>query len=615
LPSRVDYPQKAVVTLRHVLTILLIVTASAAGAEDWPQFRGPSGEGHSAERGVPLEWSETRNVLWKTRVPGSGWSSPVVASGRVWVTAADQGPGASSRVSLRVLAFDAETGRQMVDVEVFRVRNAGSINLKNSRASPTPIIDGDRVYVHYGTDGTAALTTSGDIVWKTELLYDSEHGNGGSPILYGDLLIFSCDGFDKAFVVALDKQTGKVRWKKSRRSPWSQAYSTPLVIRVGDQDQVVSVGAFRAAAYDPSSGEEIWRVSYPDGFSNVPRPVYGHGLVFISTGFNEPSLLAVRADGKGDVTRSHVAWTLRRGAPLTPSPLLVGDLLYVVSDIGIASCLDAKTGKTLWQQRLEGNYSASPILADGRVYFLSEEGVATVIAPGTAFEKLATNVLDGATLASMAVSDRSIFIRTGTHLYRIGSPGTAQQPAADVQTIFDRAVDDFVSGRVAESVTGFDNVARLAPRSAPQLWQRGIALYYAGRYKDCREQFEAHRLVNPNDVENAAWHFLCVARSSSVSEARAGLLPVGPDSRVPMRQIYALLRDMLSPENVLAAAGDRPEAVFYARLYLGLYFEALGNKARALENITEAAADRYRAVGGYMHAVAVVHLGILQPRK
>jgi outer membrane protein assembly factor BamB len=409
---------------RIVLQLLLVLVAVFARAEDWPQFRGPSGQGHSTERGVPFEWSETRNVLWKTRVPGSGWSSPVVAGGRVWVTSASEVVGGSNRAidaSLRTLAFDVETGRQVVNTEVFRVRSAGIINPKNSRASPTPIVDGDRVYVHFGADGTAALTTAGDIVWTAQFPYDSMHGNGGSPVLYDDLLIVSCDGADMAFVVALDKQTGKVRWKTSRRRPWDQAYSTPLVIRVGDRDELVSVGAYRAASYDPRSGKEIWRVSYPEGFSNVPRPVYGHGLVYIATGFNEPSLVAVRVDGTGDVTKTHVVWTLRRGAPLTPSPLLVGDELYIVNDTGIASCLDAKAGTTHWQERLGGNYSASPIFADQRIYFLSEEGVATVITPGTRFRKLGTNELDGATLASMAVSGASIFIRTGTDLYRISA--------------------------------------------------------------------------------------------------------------------------------------------------------------------------------------------------
>jgi outer membrane protein assembly factor BamB len=193
------------------------------------------------------------------------------------------------------------------------------------------------------------------------------------------------------------------------------------VIRVGERDQLVSVGAFRAAAYDPQSGREIWRVSYDDGFSNVPRPVFGHGLVYIATGFQQPSLLAVRADGAGDVSSTHVAWTLGRAAPLTPSPLLAGNELYVVNDVGIATCLDARTGKPHWVQRLGGNYSASPVLADGRIYFLSEEGVATVIAPGTTFRRLATNTLDGAMLASMAVSAGSFFIRTDTHVYRIGA--------------------------------------------------------------------------------------------------------------------------------------------------------------------------------------------------
>jgi outer membrane protein assembly factor BamB len=240
-------------------------------------------------------------------------------------------------------------------------------------------------------------------------------------VLHGDLLIISCDGSDEAFVVALEKQTGKVRWKTRRRQPWDQAYSTPLVIRVGGRDQVISVGAYRAAAYDPDTGQEIWRVSYADGFSNVPRPVFAHGLVYIATGFQQPTLLAVRPNGTGDVTKTHIAWTLRRGAPLTPSPVAVGDELYIVSDAGIASCLDATTGQIHWQQRLGGEFSASPVFADGRIYFLSEEGVATVVAPGKSFKQLATNRLDGAALASPAVSGGSLFIRTQTHLYRIAS--------------------------------------------------------------------------------------------------------------------------------------------------------------------------------------------------
>jgi outer membrane protein assembly factor BamB len=395
----------------------------AARAEDWPQFRGPTGQGHSTERGVPIEWSESRNVMWRTPVPGRGWSSPVVAGGRVWVTTATREGGAS----LRALAFDVETGREVVNVEVFRLRSANLSNLKNSHASPTPIVDGDRVYVHFGAEGTAALTTSGEIVWKAKFSYESQHGNGGSPVLYGDLLILSCDGSNEAFVVAVDKRTGKVRWKTPRRQPFDQAYSTPLVIRVGDRDEVVSVGAYRAAAYDPQSGKEIWRVSYGDGFSNVPRPVYGQGLVYIATGFQEPSLLAVRVDGTGDVTRTHIAWTRQRAAPLTPSPLLAGDELYIVNDVGIASCLNAMTGEAYWVQRIGGNYSASPVLADGRIYFLSEQGAATVIAQGKEFRKLATNVVDGETLASMAVSDGSIFIRTGSDLYRIGERRNREQ--------------------------------------------------------------------------------------------------------------------------------------------------------------------------------------------
>ena len=400
------------------LALACLGHASLLTAQEWPQFRGPDGQGHSVERGLPVEWSETRNIRWKTPVPGRGWSSPAVADGRVWLTTAT---ALSGQTSLRLLAFDAESGKPAVDVEIFRQRRSELLNAKNSFASPTPIVEGNRVYVHFGAEGTAAVSTAGDIVWKVRHQYDSQHGNGGSPVLHGDLLILNCDGFDQAFVVALDKNTGKTRWRTWRPQPWSQAYSTPLVIRVAGRDQVVSVGAFHTLAYDPESGKEIWRVSYPDGFSNVPRPVYGNDLIYITTGFQQPSVLAVRPDGKGDVTRTHVAWTLSRGAPLTPSPLLAGDDLYIVTDAGIASCVDARTGTIRWQQRLGASVSASPVLADGRIYFLDEDGQTTVVKPGPAFERLAANKLDGTTLASMAVAGRSFFIRTGTHLYRIAS--------------------------------------------------------------------------------------------------------------------------------------------------------------------------------------------------
>ena len=385
-----------------------------AGA-DWPQFRGPGGQGVSDERDLPVQWGESLGVVWKAPVAGLGWSSPVVAGGRVWLTTSSGNRDAS----LRLLAFDVATGRQVLNAEVFRVPNAQLLNAKNSLASPTPIVDGDRVYVHFGSEGTAAVSISGDVLWTRRLDYDTQHGNGGSPVLYRDLLIVNCDGFDQAYVVALDTKTGKPRWKTSRRRPWSQAYSTPLVVRSGDRDLLVSVGAFRTVAYDPLTGAEQWQVSYGDGFSNVPRPVAGHGLVYLATGFQQPSLMAVRMGGTGDVTKTHVAWTLSRGAPLTPSPVLVGDELYFVTDTGVASCVDARTGRLLWQQRLNGNFSASPVAADGRIYFQSEEGETTVLAAGPAFRLLAVNALDGAMLASLAVSGGAIFIRTDTHLSKV----------------------------------------------------------------------------------------------------------------------------------------------------------------------------------------------------
>ena len=393
----------------HILFLLVLLLAGS----DWPQFRGPTGQGVSDEQGLPLTWSENTNVRWKVAIPGRGWSSPVVQADRIWLTtAAEEGK------SLRAISVDRNNGTILVNVEVFRLKSAKLANAKNSFASPTPVVEGDRVYVHFGAFGTACINQSGEILWKTRLEYDNgQHGTGGSPVLYEDLLIISCDGNDVQFVVALDKLTGKVKWKKSREG--YQAYTTPLVVKLQSGDQVISPGAFRAISYDPRNGKELWHVSYGEGFSNVPRPVYGDGLVFICTGFQQPSLLAVGLDGRGDVTKSKVQWRLDRGVPLTPSPLLIGNELYLVTDNGIVTCVDAKTGKEHWRARIGGNHSASPIYADGRIYFLSEEGESVVLAPGQQLKHLATNQLEGRTLASMAVSNGSIFIRSETHLYRI----------------------------------------------------------------------------------------------------------------------------------------------------------------------------------------------------
>jgi outer membrane protein assembly factor BamB len=392
---------------------VLLVLALFLHTSDWPQFRGPTGQGHSDEQGLPLNWTETKNIRWKVAIPGKGWSSPVVRGDQIWLTTATE-----EGKSLRAISVDRNSGAIVHNVEVFRLKSAKLSNAKNSFASPTPVIDGDRVFVHFGAFGTACLTLRGEIVWKTRLEYDNgQHGTGGSPVLYNDLLIVSCDGNDVQFIVALDKLTGKTKWKKSRQG--YQAYTTPLIISLPAGDQVVSPGAFRAVSYDAQTGKEIWQVTYGEGFSNVPRPVYGDGLVFICTGFQQASLLAVRLDGKGDVTKSKVEWRLDRGVPLTPSPLLVGNELYLITDTGIASCVDARTGKEYWRARIGGNHSASPVYADGRIYFLSEEGESVVLAPGQQLKHLATNQLEGRTLASMAVAGGSIFIRSETHLYRI----------------------------------------------------------------------------------------------------------------------------------------------------------------------------------------------------
>jgi outer membrane protein assembly factor BamB len=394
-----------------------LLAAAAAHAEDWPQFRGPDGQGHSNARNVPVHWSSTSNVAWKAPVPGLGWSSPVLSAGRIYLTTA---VAAGGNLSLRALCMEAESGRMTWNVEVFS-GSAGSVHNKNSHASPTPLPDGGRVYVHFGPQGTACLDLSGKILWRNnELKYPPVHGSGGSPILVDNTLIFSCDGASNPFVVALDARTGKILWKTARETDASRtfSFSTPLLISVNGAKQVISAGSNVVCAYDPNTGREIWRVRY-DGYSVVPRPVYGHGLVYLSTGFDHPVLLAVRPDGIGDVTDTHVSWKCSRSAPNTPSPLLSGNELYMVADSGVASCLDALTGRVHWQERVGGGCSASPVLAEGRIYIQTEDGTGVVLAASREFQKIASNAMGERSLASYAVGDGALFIRTAQNLYRI----------------------------------------------------------------------------------------------------------------------------------------------------------------------------------------------------
>jgi outer membrane protein assembly factor BamB len=363
-------------------------------------------------------------VAWKQALPGLGWSSPIVHDGRIYVTTAVAVPnGAARDQSLQALCLDADSGKILWNTEVFLqdAKTSPPIQSKNSHASPTPLLVDQRLYVHFGHQGTACLDLQGKVIWRSrEVRYAPVHGNGGTPILVDDKLIFSCDGSDKQIVVALDKATGKLVWQTDRRSQADKrfSFSTPLLITVNGRQQVISPASDVVGAYDPKTGEEIWRVRY-DGYSVIPRPVYGHGLLFISTSYNSPTLLAIRPDGKGDVTDTHIAWSTKKYAPHTPSLLLVGDELYFVSDNGFASCFDAKTGKVHWQERIGGNYSASPIHADGKTYFQSEQGVGTVVKASTQFEKLAANDMKERTLASYAAVDGALIIRTDKHLYRI----------------------------------------------------------------------------------------------------------------------------------------------------------------------------------------------------
>jgi outer membrane protein assembly factor BamB len=412
--------------------LLLCFCARLALASDWPQFRGPTGDGHAPTNQVPLTWGDTKNVKWKVPIHGRGWSSPVIQGKQIWLTTATE-----DAKQLFVVCIDADSGKILRDTKLFDVERPQFHHAFNSAASPTPAIEAGRIYVTFGSPGTACLDTeSGKVLWeRRDIECNHYRGAGSSPILHGDLLIMNFDGSDQQFVIALDKKTGKTVWKTKRsidhkdldangkpqaEGDFRKGFSTPHIAEFDGKPLLISQGAKAVYGYNPLTGEELWRVEERQNHSASARPVAGHGLIFCITGWSQGQVLAIKPGGQGDVTSSHVAWRVTKSVPKKPSPLLVGDLLYLMNDGGVAMCVEAKTGQTIWTERIGGNFSAAPLFANGRIYLCGEDGKTTVIAAGREFKKLAENTLDkSGFMASPAVTDDALVLRTKTHLYRV----------------------------------------------------------------------------------------------------------------------------------------------------------------------------------------------------
>lgn len=437
-----------------IATAFLAMTAAAVEPANasWFQFRGPTGQGTSDAVKLPTEFGLKQGLVWQTPIEGKGWSSPVVAGNHIWLTSAvtieataeqrearlanvqmSNMKEVAGSVKLFAICLDLQSGSIIHHLLLSEVAEPQPIHSLNSYASPTPAIDGDRVYCHFGTYGTWCLNeSSGDVIWNRQLVIDHSVGPGGSPMVADDVVLLVCDGIDVQYVSALDKMTGEEVWRTPRPSmratngEFQKAYSTPLMIQVNGVKQAVIPGAQWIIAYDPATGKEIWRVDHGNGFSISSTPVYtgtdeSLGLVIFTTGYGQSEALAIRPDGEGDVTLSHVAWRTDRNVPEKPSPVAVGDLVYMIDDSGVLSCLSIKDASVVFRKRVPGNFSASPLLAGGHLYFSNQEGVVTIIKQRDEYEEVAEIKLDSRLMASPAVVGEDLLFRSETSLMRFTS--------------------------------------------------------------------------------------------------------------------------------------------------------------------------------------------------
>ena len=427
--------------LGRVSPILLLLVGSPLAGEDWPQWRGPRADGVSLEKNLPTEWGPEKNVVWKAVLPGVGTSTPIIWGDQVFLTAqVGEGPRAeppgrrrgstvrngvvsSGDVDFVVQSFGRDDGRPRWEYRFDAEGPLPNTHEKHTLASPSVVTDGEMVYAWMGTGQFVALTMEGKLVWSRHIgkeyaPFNVRWGHGSSPTLYKDSVILLCDHVADAYLLALDKRTGKERWRAERGS--GRSYTTPFIIPGDGGHELVINSSARIDVYDPATGKLIWHVGQPIRVP-VSTPVLHDGVLYTSRGYRSGPYMAVKAGGQVDVTASNVLWRISTGAPYVSSLLYYDGLVYMATDVGVASCVDAATGEIVWKQRLGGNFSASPVAADGNIYLVNEDGEAFVIRAGRKFELIARNDLGERTLASPAISGGRIYLRTDQHLVAIGN--------------------------------------------------------------------------------------------------------------------------------------------------------------------------------------------------